>query len=547
MSPVHRYLARLRPHRVTLALLLAAGLAQSFAYVPMAMVLRRIFDEVLPGRDRGALWMAAALLFGLQAAGLLLAWAIRVLALRVNQDVLERLRGEALARLYELPREFHTAADADRLHVTLVYETQWIERMNQALIATVAPGLLSAGALLGILFWLEPRFGLLIGIAAPALFVVNRLVERDLWFRQERLRAAFEDFSRGVRFVLQAIDLTRSHAAERQELARQSVRLSRLKELTLGESRWDAAHQLLQGGLLLACTLATLIAGGQAVVDGVLTRGQVMAFYVTAALFAAQARAVVAAVPEVRMGWRGYRELEALLLHPAREPYAGEETVAALGPVRLEDVHFGYDGAPPVLAGVNLVLAPGRRVALLGANGSGKSSLVYLLAGFYRPRSGSLSAAGVPYDRLDLRALRARMAFVPQHPFLFPGTLRENVAYGATEEARLEEALRQAGAAAFIADLPLGLETPAGEQGVRLSGGQRQKLAIARALLRRPELLVLDEPTNHFDDEAIAALMRSLDTLPFRPTVLVISHEARVLACVDEAWRLAGGRLERVK
>jgi ABC-type multidrug transport system fused ATPase/permease subunit len=137
------------------------------------------------------------------------------------------------------------------------------------------------------------------------------------------------------------------------------------------------------------------------------------------------------------------------------------------------------------------------------------------------------------------------MAVVAQNPFLFAGTLRENVAYGnadATAEA-IWEALRWAGADDFVAQLPDTLDTPIGENGVRLSGGQRQRLVIARALLRRPYLLILDEPTNHLDDAGIASLIDSLDRVPFRPAVIVISHEWRVLRHATRAWRLTGGRL----
>jgi ABC-type bacteriocin/lantibiotic exporter with double-glycine peptidase domain len=168
------------------------------------------------------------------------------------------------------------------------------------------------------------------------------------------------------------------------------------------------------------------------------------------------------------------------------------------------------------------------------------------MLGFYRPDRGSLAANGVPYDRLDIHALRSRTALVPQNPFLFAETIRANVAYGAAgvPDDAIWEALEWAGAAAFVSRMPQGLDQEIGEQGVRLSGGQRQRLVIARALLRRPDLLILDEPTNHLDEEGIAGLVERLDRLPFHPGVLLISHEAHVLRHASGAWRLAEGRLE---
>ena len=198
---------------------------------------------------------------------------------------------------------------------------------------------------------------------------------------------------------------------------------------------------------------------------------------------------------------------------------------------------------------VSLVIPRGSFVALVGANGSGKSSIVHLIGGHYRPQSGSVLANGIPYEELSMRGLRSRIAIVPQDPFLFAGTVRDNILYGreaSTDDPELEDILEWSGAAAFVRELPGGLDTEIGDHGVRLSGGQRQSLVIARALLRRPDLLILDEPTNHLDAAAIQRLANRLSDLPFRPAVLVISHETHVLHHADQAYRLEDRRLRPV-
>jgi ABC-type multidrug transport system fused ATPase/permease subunit len=180
--------------------------------------------------------------------------------------------------------------------------------------------------------------------------------------------------------------------------------------------------------------------------------------------------------------------------------------------------------------------------------------MVHLISGHYRPRYGRVLANGRPYDEVSMQSVRARIALVPQNPLLFAGSVLENVAYGwsapdqegdhaVDHEEAVRQALDWAGAAEFVDALPEGLNTPIGELGVRLSGGQRQRLVIARALLRRPDLLILDEPTNHLDEDAVEHLMNTLDGLPFRPAILVISHELRVLRHVDRSFKLENGRL----
>jgi ABC-type multidrug transport system fused ATPase/permease subunit len=539
------YASYFRAHRALLAGITVAGVVQSFAYLPFAELLRRTFDTILPAKDLGGLWITVGELLALQILSLVLGWWIRTTGLGASQDVVSRLRQQCIGRLYELPRSFHTAADAERLHITLVYETNWIEGMNNSLTGHLLPAALSALVLFSILFWTQPAFALIIGVSAPAIFVVNRLMVRRIWFQQERLRQAFETFSRGVRFAISALELTRSQAAEGFELERQGRNVDKLRRDSLDLTRFEAGQQLLQTAVILAATLAVLLAGGWAATGGRITRGQVMAFYVVAALFAAQARAIVDAVPPVRMGMRAFRKVAELLAVPEREPYSGTEDIDSIDCLRLENVAFAYAGAAPVIEEATFTVRRGDRIALVGANGSGKSTLLFLIAGFYRPLSGGLSINGIPYDRLRMGSLRSRMAIVPQNPFLFADTIRANVAYG-QEDASPEavwEALGWAGAAEFVGQLPDALETLIGEHGVRLSGGQRQRLVIARALLRRPELLILDEPTNHLDDDGIASLVENLGRLPFRPAVVIVSHEWRVLRHTGRAWRLREGRL----
>jgi ABC-type multidrug transport system fused ATPase/permease subunit len=186
-------------------------------------------------------------------------------------------------------------------------------------------------------------------------------------------------------------------------------------------------------------------------------------------------------------------------------------------------------------------------VAVVGPNGAGKSTLVYLLLGFYRPQQGQVLATGVPFDEIDIRALRRSIGIVSQHPEFFAGTVRENIAYGSPGATRkeIEEAARAALAEEIIATLPEGYDTEIGDRGMRLSGGEGQRLAIARALLGRPRMLILDEPTNHLDTQAIGRLMRELARWHERPTLLTISHDPAVLEFAEVVYRLQDGTLSR--
>jgi ATP-binding cassette, subfamily B, bacterial len=550
------YTACFRNHRLSLFLLTVAGLGQSFAWVPGAAILRRIFDQILPaGIPAGApgpiagtlgpFWIAVAELMGLQLAGLLLAWWIRITALRLSQDVLATLRTRAIEHYYRLPRIFHTQADVERLHLTLVHETGVIDTMNNAATTQMLPSIGGALVLFWILVRIEPLYAVVLALAAPALFTLNRMTERHAWLRQERVRAAWEKFSRGVRFMIQALDLTRSHAAEEFEISRQTRSIRELRGISLELNRFDASQQVLQGFLLMTCTLVALLAGGWSIAAGQTTRGQVMVFYVMAALFAVQARTIVESVPPMRRGIRSFGELDALLRIPEREPYQGALAVATIESLRMEDAWFRYRDDAPVLSGAAFEIRRGEQVAMVGANGAGKSTVVHLITGLYKPARGGLFVNGVAYEEVNIRSLRERMAILPQNPFLFPGTIRDNLTYGSTayRDGAMRQALEWAGAGAFVDELAAGLDAEIGEQGILLSGGQRQKLVLARALLREPDFLIFDEPTNHLDEEAITTLLHNLSRLPFRPAVLMISHDPTALRHASRAWRLEGGCL----
>ncbi len=545
------YAACFRDHRLSLLLLTLAGLAQSFAWVPGAAILRRIFEEILPeghGLPAGAMaafGVAVAQLMALQVGGLFVAWWIRTAALRLSQDVVAGLRASAIEHFYTLPRAFHTQADVEKLHLTMVHETSIIDAMNIAVTTQMLPGVCGVLVLFRILMRIEPVYAVILAVVAPVLFVVNRATERDVWLRQQRVRQAWEAFSRGVRFMIQAFELTRAHAAEEFETARQKSNIRELRGVSLELNRFDAAQQILQGFLLLTCTLAALLAGGWSVAAGHATRGQVMVFYVTAAMFAVQVRSIVDSVPPLRRGLESFGELEALLRVGEREPYQGRLAVSAIESVQLRDVWFGYREATPVLSGASFAIRRGEHVALTGANGAGKSTIGHLITGLYRPSRGGLFVNGVPYEEADIRALRGRMAILPQNPFLFPGTIRENLTYGpaAYGAAELRQALEWSGASAFVEGLPGGLDAQIGESGILLSGGQRQKLVLARALLRQPDFLIFDEPTNHLDEEAIAMLLGNLARLPFHPAVLMISHDPAAIRHASRAWRLEDGAL----
>ena len=227
------------------------------------------------------------------------------------------------------------------------------------------------------------------------------------------------------------------------------------------------------------------------------------------------------------------------------EPYTGTRTIAFDGSLDVDRVTFAY-GERDVLRDLTLQIRPGRQLAVVGPNGAGKTTLLRLLLGLYRPQHGVIRAGGVEYGELDMVALRHEMGIVLQDPLIFHGSIDDNVRAGRSEitDAAVTQALTAATATEFIERLPEGRDTVVGDEGENLSGGQRQRLAIARALVGRPRVLLLDEPTTHLDDDAVRRLLHNLRVQPDSPAVVVISHDPHVAELSDDVVYLREGRAQ---
>lgn len=228
-----------------------------------------------------------------------------------------------------------------------------------------------------------------------------------------------------------------------------------------------------------------------------------------------------------------------------REHPEAKDLVVTAAAIELRDVVFRYGPNEPVLRGVSVVAAGGKTTALVGPSGAGKSTIIALIPRFYDPEDGTILIDGQDIAKVTKTSLRKHIAYVSQQPYLFEGTIRDNIRYGRPEatDAEVEEAARLAYAHDFILAQPFGYETPVGENGVTLSGGQRQRLSIARALVRNAPILLLDEATSALDNESEAAVQKALETAMNGRTVLVVAHRLSTVVKADKIVVMADGRV----
>jgi ABC-type multidrug transport system fused ATPase/permease subunit len=532
---------------LALSVLLAAG--QALALLPIGLLLRRVFDDVIPEGDRTELVALAAAIVALFATAAALGLVARRLMLGATKAAVARLRMDLVTRLQALPRAWLDREDAARLHASVVQDTERVESMASAVLGIILPAAIVAGALLASLAFVDLGLLALLLVVLPLLLALSRWLNHRALALVPRLHAAFDVFSARVLTALRSALTVRAQGAEEHELREAEREIGVLAE----EGRRVAWAWHVQSAVQAIASalggMVVLVLGGVRVIDGGMTLGALLSFFGVLAIVRGQVTSALTWVPSSLVGRESLRHLEELLDVDEPQPYAGTRRIAFGGALEVDDVTFGYGDGAPVLSDVRVALAPGEWLALTGPNGAGKSTLVALLLGLYRPGEGRLLADGVAYDELDLRALRREMGVLLQDPILFRGTVRDNIAYGApgATDEEVRAAAEAATAEEVIAALPDGYATEAGTDGELLSGGQRQRIAIARALLGRPPLLILDEPSSHLDDATTRRLLANLRELDWAPAVLLITHDATVARAADRVVELRDGRVPAVR
>jgi ATP-binding cassette, subfamily B, bacterial len=533
----------------------AVSVLGSVLYGSMAvagsLVLGEVTDRVIvPGFDEGVSGTAIA-----AAAGAILAVAL----LRSAGVVLRRYFGNMTARgmhrtwfgritdtYLRVPLEYFGSRPTGQL---LAHADADVERA----ITVIMPLPLSLGVvvLIGLsivsLALIDPAL-MLVGLALfPSLAILNHLYSRRVEAPASRTQARLGEVSSVAHESFEGALLVKTLGLEAREVERLSVVARELRTARLAVGRLRATFEPVLDALPNLGTIALLALGAWRVADGVITTGQLVQAMALFTILTFPMRVVGFLLEELPRAVVASDRITDVLAAPTRPaPAEGAGTPLPDGPLAVDvrALSFAYAAdAEPVLAGVDLALAPTEVVALVGATGSGKSTLCHLLAHLYQPTAGVVTLGGVDLSTADPASLRSAVALVFQEAFLFAATVRENLALGwdATDEELLW-ALETARALRFVERLPLGLDQQLGERGVTLSGGQRQRLALARALLRRPGLLMLDDATSAVDPTVERQI---LDGIPdaLRATTLVVAHRLSTIALADRVLFLDGGHV----
>lgn len=547
MGVWRRYLAFHRDSSArTFGLVLLLTVIQVLAIVPIPLLIRHAFDVAIPDGDTDLIITLGLALLALQVGGAAATVAARYLLLRRTKRVVELIRRDAVQKLYDNPIDYYRHEDPASIHDRIVHETTRVDKMAEALLARSLPAVVLVLGIAAVLAGLNAELFLLTFGVFPVLLIITRLLRRKVRSAFSDSHRVFERFSQAVFFVLKAMDLTRLKAAEDKEIRHQNERLEELRIKETAAAWRSQALASIQTTVVAATGVGVLIFGGVGVANESLTLGELFSFYAGLAILRTPLNILINSGPIIIEGFQSLTRVFEFLDEDLARPYQGTNPANAGGRITFRNVDFSYDGQKQILVDASMDIEPGRVTGILGSNGSGKSTIVSLLLGMYKPNRGQVLLDGVPYDEIDMKSLRLGIGVVPQEPLMFFGTVYENITYGVeVDDAAVERALKTADATDFVAELAEGLDTMIGEGGAMLSGGQRQRLAIARALVNDPQMLVFDEPTNHLDEAAVGQLIDNLSSLESRPTIVLISHRPELWSFIDATWRLQDGVLSK--
>jgi len=528
----------------SIAIVSTISVLQSFSALPALYLIRYAINVAIPeGQIRTLLYIGLTLV-GIRLVFSLLSLLARVFSLRVGRKVIRLLRTDLLADMYRRPIDYFRHNDAARLQTRIVIETERLDNLTSSVLPAILTAVVSSGVLLAVLVTLNPWLTAMLALFFPMVWFSARLTGRGIQREVKAFQSDFESFSEGVQFVLRQMELTRVRGFENDELETQSGKVRALESSGIRMGMSFAFHSQVQSNLVGLGGLLLLVVGGMSVVDQTMMIGDLVAFYLAAGMLNGQIGALTGSIPEIIAGNESLIKISDLRMPKCSRDVIGKKRVSFQGTLELRDVGFGF-GDKPLLAGIDLAIIPGEVLSIVGPNGSGKSTIVNLVLGFYRPRTGCITIDGNPYPEIDLAHLRRGIGLVPQRPTFFTGSVRDNIAYGWPDvsHADIELAASIAGAKGFIDTLPEGLESRIGEGGTLVSGGEAQKLAIARALVGQPGLLILDEPTNHLDVRSIGEIMQRLSHMDGKPALLIISHDPAIAPFCDRILELTGGIL----
>ena len=549
-STIKADLSNLRPYidrhwrKGVLGLLLV--LLASFLGLPQPLVTRYIVDDVVLARQLGLLAGAVFLLIALALTEKVMGLLETFYFARFEQHITLDIQHDLIEHTLSSPKSFFDTTQTGYLMSRVALDVEglrWFFSSTSVYIISNAVRFLGG---LGLLFYLEWRLALIVLILLPGIVLAVHYFSSKLQIltqqgmeQQARISSRFQE-------SLSSVSLIKAFASEARAVRHLMSELRRAFHISLEQTTVGSMANLTISAMPGLARAGVLALGAYWVLQDQWTLGSLLAFQAYLGYVSGPAQFLATSNLELQKALAALRRVSALFdIVPEENIGTGQRVDRLMGNVEFRNVSFSYDERDPVLQDVSFHVKAGERVAITGPSGVGKTTLVSLILRFYRPTEGEVYFDGLPASEYEIGSLRRRMGYVSQSTRLLSGTIMENLRYGNPEasEEQVLSAAKIADLHSFISTLPAGYETEIGENGVHLSEGQRQRVSISRALVKDPDILILDEPTAALDGATAESVMRSIVTLVQGKTLFIVTNRLPVLRGSDRVILLNESRL----
>jgi ATP-binding cassette subfamily B protein len=556
--PLQRLLRSLRPHRRLVWLAASCSVLNKLFDLAPPVLIGLAVDVVVQQNTSwlaalgvssvpGQLGVLAALSFVIWSAESLFEYLYALLWRNLAQTVQHELRLEAYSHLQQLEMGFFEASSSGRLLAILNDDINQLERFLDHGANELLQLITTVLAVGGAMVWLSPTVAGVSFIPIPVILWGSLTFQKRLQPRYREVRERAGDLASRLANNLGGMLTIKSYAAEPWENQRLAEQSQAYRQSNAKAIRFSAAFIPLIRFAILFAFLAILVIGGLQAWSGAIAVGTYSFLVFITQRLLWPLTSLGRTLDDYQRAMASSQRVLDLIDTPIAIP-SGHRPLPlsqVRGSLSFRAVDFAYSGRAPLLHRFNLEVPAGSTIGIVGATGSGKSTIVKLLLRLYDIQGGEILLDGLPIHQLELADLRRAIGLVSQEVFLFHGTVADNIAYGSFDAPRaaIERAAQLAEASRFIEALPQGYDTVVGERGQRLSGGQRQRIALARAILKNPPVLILDEATAAVDNETEAAIQRSLDLITAERTTLVIAHRLSTVRHADQIVVMDQGRI----
>jgi ATP-binding cassette subfamily B protein len=531
----------LKPHRGAMAVAFVLVVIETVALQAGPLLTQIGIDDGVTAKNTDVLIAVAAAYALAVLVGAVVSWARIIFTGRLGEDLMYSLRVRVFSHLQRQPLGFFTAGRTGVLMTRMTSDIEALTILFQESLVNIAVQVLTLVVITVILFAMNAQLALItIGVIVPATLGLTLWFRSKAEFGYDRVRDRIADILTDLSESLAGIRVIGAHNRRRHNVIAHSNVVGDHLEANLYTARATSIYTPGTEAIGMIGRAVLLLVGAQMIADGSLEIGELAAFILYLAQFFAPIQTLVQLYNTYRQGQSAVTKLSGLLAtEPAVAELSGAQDLeVSNGAVSLEHVSFSYDVNTPVLHGIDMEIRGGETIAVVGPTGAGKSTIAKLIARFYDPEVGTVLIDGQDIAQVTFKSLRSQLGVVPQEPFLFHGTIADNIGYGDPDADREKIAAiaETVGLGRLISQLPAGIDTQIHERGASLSAGERQLLALARALLANPKILLLDEATSSLDLQSEATIETALDVASEGRTAIIVAHR---LATAQRADRIA--------